>query len=43
MRFFRLMAIGVVLLVLTGAILGTAYAGAKGEQGPATSGYLYPD
>ena len=34
MRFFRLMAIGVVLLVMGGAILGTACAGAKGEQGP---------
>jgi hypothetical protein len=27
MRFFRLLAIGVVLLVLAGAILGTACAG----------------
>ena len=34
MQFFRLMAIGVVLLVLAGASLGTACAGAKGEQGP---------
>ena len=34
MRFMRLMAIGVVLLLLAGAILGTACAGAKGEQGP---------
>jgi len=34
MRFLRLMAIGVVLLVLVGAVLGTACAGAEGEQGP---------
>ncbi len=34
MRFFRLMAIGLALLLLAGAILGTACAGAKGEQGP---------
>jgi hypothetical protein len=34
MRFFRFMAIGVVLLVLAGAILGMACAGAQGEQGP---------
>ena len=34
MRFFRLMAIGVVLLAIAGVILGTACAGAKGEQGP---------
>jgi hypothetical protein len=35
MRFFRLMAIGVVLLLLlAGAILVTACAGSKGEQGP---------
>ncbi|MBM4445040.1 MAG: collagen-like protein [Chloroflexi bacterium] len=34
MRFFRLMAIGVVLLVLVGSILGMACAGAKGAQGP---------
>lgn len=33
MRFFRLMAIGVVLLILAGAILGTAGTGAPGEQG----------
>ena len=34
MRFFRLMAIGVVSLVLVGGILGTACTGAQGEQGP---------
>jgi len=34
MRFFRPLAIGVVLLVLVGSILGTSCAGAKGEQGP---------
>jgi hypothetical protein len=34
MRFFKLMAIGVVLLVLVGSILGMACAGAKGAQGP---------
>jgi hypothetical protein len=34
MRFFRLMAIGFVLLVLVGSILGTACAGAQGEPGP---------
>jgi hypothetical protein len=34
MRFFRLVAIGVVLLVLVGAILGMACTGAQGEQGP---------
>jgi hypothetical protein len=34
MRFFRFVAIGVVLLLLTGAILGTACTGAQGEQGP---------
>jgi hypothetical protein len=33
MRFFRLMATGMLLLVLAGAILGTACAGARGEQG----------
>jgi hypothetical protein len=34
MRFFRLMAVGVVLAVLVGSILGMACAGAHGEQGP---------
>jgi hypothetical protein len=34
MRFFRLLAIGVVLLVLVGSILGMACTGAQGEQGP---------
>ena len=33
MRFMKLMAIGVVLLVLVGGILGTACTGAQGEQG----------
>jgi hypothetical protein len=34
MRYFRLVAMGVVLLVLAGSILGMACAGAQGEQGP---------
>jgi hypothetical protein len=34
MRFFRLAAIGVVVLVLAGSILGMACTGAQGEQGP---------
>ncbi len=34
MRFVRLLAIGVVLLVLAGSILGMACTGATGEQGP---------
>jgi len=34
MRFFRLLAIGVVLLVLVGSVLGMACTGAQGEQGP---------
>jgi len=34
MRFFRLVAIGVVLLVLVSSVLGMACAGAQGEQGP---------
>ena len=34
MRFLRLVAMGVVLLVLVGSILGMACAGAQGEQGP---------
>jgi hypothetical protein len=34
MRFFRLLAIGVVLLVLAGAMFGMACTGAQGEQGP---------
>ncbi len=33
MRLFRVLAIGLALLVLAGSILGTACAGAKGEQG----------
>lgn len=33
MRLFRLMVIGVVLLVLIGGVLGTACASAKGEEG----------
>lgn len=34
MRFFRLLAIGVVLLLVAGSILGMACAGAQGEEGP---------
>jgi hypothetical protein len=34
MRYFGLLAIGVVLLVLVGSILGMACTGAQGEQGP---------
>lgn len=34
MRFFRLLAIGMVLLVLAGAILGMACTGVQGEEGP---------
>ncbi len=34
MRFFRGLAIGALLLVLVGSILGMACAGAQGEQGP---------
>lgn len=34
MRFLKLVAIGVVLLVLVGSILGMACTGAQGEQGP---------
>lgn len=34
MRYFRLTAIGLVLLLLAGSILGAACAGAQGEQGP---------
>lgn len=34
MRFVRLMAIGGLLLLLAGAILGTGCAGDKGEAGP---------
>jgi len=33
MRYFRLMAIGIVLLILVGGVLGTACASAEGEQG----------
>jgi len=34
MRLLRLMAIGFLLLVLLGGIMGTACTGAEGEQGP---------
>lgn len=34
MRYVKLVAIGVVLLVIVGSILGMACAGARGEQGP---------
>ncbi len=33
MRFFRLLAIGAVLLILVGGVLGTACGGAKGADG----------